>query len=75
MLNFQIKLIILKESYNGPSGMYADDISVIVLASNVTIGNSVWPASIDWSTAYSPSNGDLGKVHSSLSNIIMTYLR
>ncbi|CAH1715671.1 unnamed protein product [Aphis gossypii] len=57
-----IKSIYLKESYDGPFGMYADDISVIVLATNIAISNGVWPASIDWSTTNLLSNGDLGKM-------------
>jgi hypothetical protein len=42
--------------------MYAGDISIIVLATNIAFSNGVLPASIDWSSKHSLSNGDLGKV-------------
>ncbi|XP_016661100.1 modular serine protease isoform X1 [Acyrthosiphon pisum] len=57
-----ISLIHLEDSYDGLSGHYADDISVIVLASNVVVSNGVRPASIDWSATHMLSNGDLGKM-------------
>ncbi|XP_026811097.1 modular serine protease-like [Rhopalosiphum maidis] len=57
-----IKSIYLKERYDGSFGMYADDISIIVLATNIAFSNGVLPASIDWSSKYSLSNGDLGKM-------------
>ncbi|XP_060836736.1 modular serine protease-like isoform X2 [Rhopalosiphum padi] len=57
-----IKSIYLKERYDGSNGMYADDISIIVLATNIAFSNGVLPASIDWSSKYSLSNGDLGKM-------------
>ncbi|KAL4131302.1 hypothetical protein QTP88_008635 [Uroleucon formosanum] len=57
-----IGLIYLKDNYDGPFGNYADDISVIVLASNVVVSSGVQPASIDWSAKYLLSNGDLGKM-------------
>jgi len=48
--------------------MYADDISIIVLATNIAFSNGVLPASIDWSSKYSLSNGDLGKVKTLFTN-------
>uniref|UniRef100_A0A2H8TX70 Notecarin-D2 n=1 Tax=Melanaphis sacchari TaxID=742174 RepID=A0A2H8TX70_9HEMI len=57
-----VGLIYLKESYNGSSWYYADDLAIIVLYTQVTISDFVLPICIDWSKQYTVPNGSNGKV-------------
>jgi len=59
----QVEMIYLNEGFNGNDGLYADDISIIVLANKVSFSNGVTPVCIDWKSIYNVNNGDRTKVN------------
>lgn len=53
----------MNEGYNGFTGLFAEDIAVIVLTKNISFSNGVVPVCVDWNNIYNVKIGDQGKVN------------
>jgi len=56
-------MIYLNGGFNGNDGLYADDISIIVLANKFSFRNGITPVCIDWKSIHNVQNGDQSKVN------------
>ncbi|XP_060836504.1 uncharacterized protein LOC132919163 isoform X2 [Rhopalosiphum padi] len=57
-----VETINLKEDYRGYSGLYSEDIAVIVLSKRVNISDAVAPVCVDWNGIHNVTNGTQGKI-------------
>lgn len=55
--------IYIKDTYLDFTGLYSDDIAIVVLPINVEINIAVLPVCVDWNTRYTITNGFMGKVN------------
>lgn len=53
----------MEEDYFGLTGSHSNDIAIIVLSTNVSMGDSVLPVCVDWFSKYSIQSDSIGKVY------------
>ncbi|KAL4123123.1 hypothetical protein QTP88_015353 [Uroleucon formosanum] len=58
-----VEMIYVPQHYNGEeSELHARDISVLILANQVSFSNGVTPVCIDWNSKYNEKNGNQGQI-------------